>query len=95
MRKNALPELPDDCKGAHWHNLTFIANEAGLRPDLAGLRANRRTAYENWLTVKDWDSNARFPGSEPSVKALNDTMLAIVNETDGMMPWLSDLYQKS
>ena len=95
MRKSSLSELPDSCKGANWHNLTFIANEAGLRPDLATLRANRRAAYENWLTVKDWDSNARFPGSEPSVKALNDTMLAIVDESDGMMRWLSDLYQKS
>ncbi len=95
MRKKSLAELPDACKGANWHNLMFIANEAGLRPDLTALRASNRGAYENWLTVKDWDSNGRFPGNEPSVKALNDMILAIVAEPDGMMSWLSDLYQKS
>ncbi len=95
MRKNGYEELPDACKGPNWHNLMLIANEAGLRPDLTDLRANNRSAYENWLTVKDWDSNARFPGSEPSVKALNDMILAIVNEPDGMMLWLSGVYQNS
>jgi hypothetical protein len=95
MRKNGHEELPEACKSANWHNLMLIANEAGLRPDLTALRANNRNAYENWLTVKDWDSNGRFPGSEPSVKALNDMILAITAEPDGMMSWLRDCYQKS
>jgi len=55
IRRKALPELPGNCSGANWHNLTFIANEAGMRQDLADLRRNR-SAYQNWLTVKDWDS---------------------------------------
>lgn len=95
MRRNGHSELPEACKGANWHNLMFIANESGLRPDLTALRANNRSAYENWLTVKDWDSNGRFPGNEPSVKALNDMILAIVAEPNGMMSWLTGIYQKS
>ena len=45
--------------------------------------------------AKDWDSNGRFPGSEPSVKGLNDMILAITAEPDGMMSWLRDRYQNS
>ena len=94
IRRKALPELPGNCNGANWHNLTFIANEAGMRLDLADLRRNR-SAYQNWLTVKDWDSDGRFPGNEPSVKELNDLILAVVNEPDGIMIWLDGIYQKS
>jgi hypothetical protein len=94
IRRKALPELPGSCNGANWHNLTFIANEAGMRPDLADLRRNR-SAYQNWLTVKDWDSDGGFPGNEPSVKELNDLILAVVNEPDGIMIWLDGIYQKS
>ncbi len=94
IRKNGLSDLPDACKGPTWHNLTFIANEAGLRGELASLKGDK-AAYQNWLTVKDWDSNARFPGSEPSVKALNDLILAVVSEPDGMMLWLDGIYRKN
>ncbi|MGH6728173.1 MAG: HEPN domain-containing protein [Pseudolabrys sp.] len=94
IKKNNLTELPATCHGATWHNLTFIANEAGLRPDLHNLRENKR-GYENWLTVKDWDSDGRFPGNEPGVKELNDLMLAVVAEPDGMKAWLDEIYQKN
>lgn len=91
MKRRGHRVLPEDCKGAKWHSLSHIAAYAGLDGDVRALQQDR-TKYENWLTVRDWDSNARFPGNTPPLKELNDLFLAVCHERDGIMEWLGTIY---
>ena len=75
MRRKGLKELPDECKGANWHNLKFVAERAGLSGDLANL-GKKDARLWNWLTVRDWDSNARFPGKKRPQRELNDLLIS-------------------
>ena len=85
MKRKGLSDWPAAYKGATWHSLPHIAHEAGLDGEVAALRVNKadRGKYQNWLTVRGWDSNGRFPGNTPSVKEINDLMLAIVLDAVG------------
>jgi hypothetical protein len=95
MKRNGHRELPEECKGAAWHHLPHIVKAARLEPDIAALHKANRARFENWLTVRDWDSNARFPGKKRPLKELNDLHLAVCHERDGIMQWLELIFQKS
>lgn len=60
LKRNGWATMPDTHKGAHWHDLPSCADAARLKADL-NRRETPRVVRENWLTVKDWRSNARFP----------------------------------
>jgi hypothetical protein len=94
MRRKGFSNLPDTCKGATWHSLPHIADQAGMGADIAALKDNKNR-LENWLTIRGWDSNGRFPGNTPSVKETNDLILAVCNDRDGVMSWLDIIYQNS
>jgi HEPN domain-containing protein len=95
LRRKGFNDLPDTCKGATWHSLPHIATNAGMDADIAALKKNNKNVLENWLTVRDWDSNGRFPGNTPSVKEINDLILAVCHDRDGVMSWLDIIYQNS
>jgi hypothetical protein len=61
--------------------LPLIAAAAGLNPDLENLKRSNGTAFSNWLTARDWDSNGRFPGNKPPVGELNDLFLAVCHSS--------------
>lgn len=90
MRKNALAKWPDDKKGANWHNLQLIAEAAGVKPDAR----TEKEVLANWLTARDWSSNARFPGQKVPRAELRDLMVAVSNEQNGVMGWLRNIFQK-
>ena len=92
MRRRGLSDWPGDLRGAPWHDLQRIADAAGLGADVAKLGKPR---YGNWLTVRDWKSNARFPGNAPSTRDLNDLYLAVSHERDGVMGWLESIFHNS
>jgi HEPN domain-containing protein len=94
MKRKGLSSWPDECRGATWHSLPHIAEAAGLNPDIQALRQDR-AKFENWLTARDWDSNGRFPGNTPSKEELNDLILAVCHDRDGVMVWLDGIYQTS
>ena len=50
-----------------------------MAADIQALK-NDRTKFENWLTVREWDSDGRFPGNTPSVKEINDLILAVCHD---------------
>src|SRR4051794_31040367 len=92
MRRNGLSEWPEQLRGAAWHDLQRIADEAGVIPDIQKLGKLR---YRDWLTVRDWKSNARFPGNAPSNRDLSDLFLAVNHERGGVFGWLESIFQKS
>jgi HEPN domain-containing protein len=72
LKRKNLKELPEACRNARWHSLSLVAEEAGLKGDIAIVQKAKRKVHQNWLTVRDWQSNARFPGNKPSTQELND-----------------------
>ncbi len=93
MKRKGLADWPPDLKGAPWHDLRRVAEAAGLAGDLAQLQRTSKARYTSWLTVRDWKSEARFPGNAPRQKDLNDLFLAVCHERDGIMEWLRGIYQ--
>lgn len=95
MKRRNHGAMPEECKGAKWHSIPHIASHAGLDGDLAALKARSARIYENWLTVRQWDSNGRFPGNTPSKQDLSGLFLAACHERDGIMAWLETIYQNA
>uniref|UniRef100_UPI000AE08CF9 hypothetical protein n=1 Tax=unclassified Phenylobacterium TaxID=2640670 RepID=UPI000AE08CF9 len=82
-----LSEWPDEQKGANWHDLRLIAAAANVQCDV-----KQKGLYANWLTARDWDSNARFPGNKKPQQEVNDLITAVCHHQDGVMKWLDSLY---
>jgi hypothetical protein len=93
IRRRGLKKLPEECKGAKWHSLDLIMEQADIQAHFSGLKADRKL-YSNWLTVKDWDSNKRFPGRVLAKKDVTDLMVAAFNPSNGIFRWLETVFQK-
>jgi HEPN domain len=95
LKRKNLKEMPDTCKGAPWHNLDLVATAAGLQADINVIKTKQRKVHQNWLTVRDWQSNGRFPGNKPPTQELNDLFVAVCNDADGVWQWLEAVYHQS
>jgi HEPN domain-containing protein len=95
LRRRGLTELPDHLRTAKGHDLKIVAEAAGLGPDVARLQKDQNVCYLNWLTARDWDSNARFPGNRRSIQEINDLYTAVDHKPHGIMLWLETIFQKS
>lgn len=94
LKRNNLSEMPPDHKGARWHDLSACAEAARLGADL-NQKSTSLALRANWLTVRDWKSNARFPGERVPARELNDLFVAVCNPADGVWQWLITLYGKN
>ena len=94
LKRNNLAAMPPDNKGAKWHDLALCAEAARVMSDL-NQKGLSRSIRQNWLTVRDWKSNARFPGARVPQQELNDFFVAVCNDRDGVWQWLETIYLKS
>jgi HEPN domain-containing protein len=94
LKRKNHKELPEACKNARWHSLSLVADEAGLKGDIERIRKTKRKVHQNWLTVRDWQSNGRFPGNRPPTQELNDLFVAVCNDGDGVWQWLEAVYHQ-
>lgn len=94
LKRNNHLSMPDDHKGAHWHDLQKCFEAAKIKSDLNQLQTSKALKV-NWLTVRDWKSNARFPDLKVSKQELNDLFVAVCNDVDGVWLWLEAIYLKS
>lgn len=74
------------------HDLQWLASRAGLSQDIAKLSRHQRV---NWLVVRDWDQAKRYPNEPFPAKEGKDLKLALFNPTNGIWPWLLNLYQSN
>ena len=95
LQKKNLDEIPPELRTSKGHDLETVAELAGLKPEIKELREKRKICHLNWLTVRDWDSNARFPGNRRSVQEMSDLFTAVCHKPDGIIVWLETIYQKS
>jgi HEPN domain-containing protein len=91
LKRNNLKFMPDTHKGAHWHDLQSCAEASRLKADL-NQKDTSRSLKANWLTVRDWKSNGRFPDMKVPKQELNDLFVAVCNDADGVWQWLEKLY---
>jgi HEPN domain-containing protein len=94
LRRNSLALMSEQARGAKWHQLEVIAEHAKLEVEIGGLKTDR-IRYANWLTARDWNSNARFPGAKTSKAEALDLMSAAFNPSKGIFPWLEKIYLRS
>ena len=78
----------------HWHDLQACADAAKIKADL-NQQNTSKSLRANWLTVRDWKSNARFPDMKVSKQDLNDLFVAVCNDADGVWQWLNTIYSRS
>jgi HEPN domain-containing protein len=93
MKREGLTSWPATDRGAKWHRLTFLAERCSLHKRLAAEAANGTALGGNWLTVRDWDFQRRFPGHVAEREA-RDILGAVNHPLDGVMQWLRQLYQR-
>lgn len=92
LRRNNHQFMPDKYKGAHWHDLKSCFDEARLRLDLEKPETPK-PLKANWLTVRDWRANARFPDLKVPQQELNDLFVAVCHDPSGVWPWLDVIYR--
>lgn len=94
LKRNGLAFMPDDHKGAHWHDLQVCAEAARLKSDL-NQRGTSGSLKANWYTVRDWRSNARFPDVKVARQEMVDLFVAVCNGRDGVWQWLEIIYRSA
>ncbi|MGJ0426150.1 HEPN domain-containing protein [Methylocystis sp.] len=92
LKRNNLSQMPNTHKGAHWHDLQSCGEAARIGADLF---VASKAIRANWLTVRDWRSNGRFPDLKVSKQELNDLFVAVCSESSGVWQWLESIYLKS
>lgn len=95
MKREGLTSWPPADKGAKWHRLTFLADRCSVRKTLEREVASGTVVGANWLTVRDWDHQLRYPGSPITEREARDILLAVANPSDGIMQWLQGHYHSS
>ena len=61
MKREGLSSWPATDKGGPWHRLQFIADRCMVLVSLKAEAAKGTALGANWLTVRDWDHQRRFP----------------------------------
>jgi hypothetical protein len=90
LRNTQQDQMPQSHQSAKSHDLTWMAEEAGLAQEVMKLKGLRRSY---WLTVRDWDQGRRYPNTPFPAGDGKALKLALCNPTYGVWPWLLSVYQ--
>lgn len=82
--------MPPEMQAAKSHDLTFVANAAGLGQAVRALTGPQR---RYWLTVRDWDQSRRYPNEPFPARDGKDLKVALFNPNNGIWSWLLNHYQ--
>lgn len=93
VKARSLMSVPLDEHGARWHDLPFLAAQRGLLAPLeADGRLNRQLTV-HWLTVRDWQSEARFADIALRSQDALDMLNAVGHNPNGIFQWLLNRYE--
>jgi hypothetical protein len=76
---------------AFTHDLTALVQLAGLKAALDAESASSRPFDLNWTVVKDWSEQKRYESVISLVEA-RDMYSAVVDPTNGILPWLKNYW---
>lgn len=93
LKQEGLTKIPPECMSAKWHNLENIINRIDLKSALIAKIGEDHIFGANWMTVKDWDSNKRFPGTSISKKDAQEMLIAVAHDKHGVMRWVRNRYE--
>ena len=94
IKMRGLKDVPDNEKGGTWHSLVHLAKAHGVEASLNQAFKDNKALRDNWLLVKDWDSNARFPTASISGKDALETFNAVAHPDQGVFKWLLNRYDQ-
>lgn len=69
-------------------------NQCHLTSELGGLKSDP-ALQANWLTVRDWRSERRFPPHKIPRQEVHDLMSAAFDPKKGVYRWLESIFQNS
>ena len=90
LRNTQRTEMPPGMRTAASHDLSFLAGAAGISDDIRSLTKDRR---RYWLAVRDWDQARRYPNDPFPASEGKDFKIAFLNPSNGIWPWLLNIYQ--
>lgn len=93
LLRQGLEEWPQGWRSGQWHRLDHVASQAGLGSAIQSMIGSGSALGANWLTVRDWDHQKRYPPMVVSEAEAKDLLLAVANPTRGIMKWLQDVYR--
>lgn len=94
IKQRGLKDVPEDEKGSAWHSLKHLIRAHGVEEPLNQAFKTDGALKVNWLLLKDWDSNARFPTSSVSGKDALETLNAVAHPDHGVFQWLLNRYDQ-
>jgi HEPN domain-containing protein len=76
---------------SYTHNLPQLVEVAGIRAQLESATTANHLLRDNWLLVKEWSEASRYT-LDRSEKAAQDMLVALTDETNGVLPWLKKFW---
>ena len=94
IKQRNLLDVPNNERGAVWHGLPHLMKVHGVQVVLDQAVAGNRLLRDNWLVVKYWDSNARFPTTSIKGKDAVEMLNAVAHADHGIFQWLLNRYDQ-
>jgi hypothetical protein len=88
LRNNQCADMPPHMRTAASHDLTYVAEQAGLAQAIGRLQGTQRSY---WLTVRDYNQGKRYPNAAFPSQEGKDLKRALFNPTNGIWQWLLSL----
>lgn len=95
LKSRNIMYVPAQERGANWHSLVHLARSHGVEVALNQAARDNKALRDNWLIVKDWDSNARFPTASVTGKEALETFNAVAHPDHGVFKWLLNRYDQN
>lgn len=89
LRNRQLKQMPAHLRSAASHDIEFMAKQAGLGSEIARMSKHLR---RNWLTVRDWDQERRYPNEPFPARDGKDLRIALLGNSSGVWQWLRNIY---
>lgn len=93
FKQQGIVNVPAEAKGGAWHDPTKLAAEANLTAAIVAEGRNDGQFGRNWLTVRDWKSNSRYPDARVTSRDAQDMLTAVSHAKHGVMKWLRNRYE--
>lgn len=88
LRNHQTKEMPAYLRSAASHDLSYMATQAGLDQEIQALPKHLR---RNWVVVRDWDQQRRYPNEPFPARDGKDLRKALLDKPNGVWLWLRNI----
>lgn len=94
IKQRQIMDPPGHERGASWHNLPHLLRAHGLEPPLYTAFKSDPALRDNWLVVKDWVSDNRFPSASMGRIQATSLLHAVAHSENGVFQWFLNRYDQ-